>query len=115
MAVRVVGREQHKPARQARIGRGKQRVCRHVDADMLHGDQGLGPGQGRARADLQRHLFVDRVFEPHAAVVFKAAEGVRHFGGRRAGIARDHADPGLQRAARDSLVAEQQMALPGFL
>ena len=44
----------------ARVGRGEQRVGGHVEADVLHGDQGAGAAEGGAQADLQGHLLVGR-------------------------------------------------------
>ena len=44
----------------AGVGGGEQRVGRHVQADVLHGDQRARAGEGRAERHLQGHLLVGR-------------------------------------------------------
>ncbi len=55
---RIVGRNDQQRSARARVGRGKKRIGGHVQADVLHGDQGRRASHGHAQSDLQGHLFV---------------------------------------------------------
>ncbi len=55
---RVVRHGDDHAAVHARIGNGKQRVRRHVQADVLHPAEGARPGQARAEGRFHGDLFV---------------------------------------------------------
>ena len=78
---------------------------------MLHGDKAHGPCQRAAGGHLEGDLLIDGIFQAVAPLAAEAAEGVRHFGRRRARIAGNHVHAGFQRAADNGLIAKQQMPL----
>ena len=107
----VVCGQQHHAAGQARVHRGEQRVGSHVDAHVLHGHKAHGTAHGSTGGHFKGHLFVDRIFQPVAALAAKAVERVRHFRRRRARVAADHMYARFKRAAHNGLVAQQQVSL----
>ena len=64
----VCGNDDHAPL-DAYIGKAHQRVGRHVQPYLLHGDQGACPGVGCAGSHLQCSLFVDGPLYIYGAVI----------------------------------------------
>ena len=102
---RIVRHGDDEAAVHARIRGGKERVARHVEADVLHGNDGASPLYGRADAHFQGHLFVRR---PFAVYFGKARELFRDFRGRRSGISGSDVYARLPCAARDGEIAEKK-------
>ena len=59
---RVVRDENHHTAVDARIGKRKERVSRHIETNVLHRAGAANAAQGRAERDLRRDLLVGRPF-----------------------------------------------------
>ena len=54
----VVGNEKHQAGVNARVGDAHKRVCRNVEANVLHGNQRAHAAHGRANAHLKGDLLV---------------------------------------------------------
>ena len=102
----VVGVDDHHAADGADVGEGHQRVHRHVESDVLHGDQGADAGEGGADADFHGDLLVDRPLAVDGALEF--GHVLQDFGGGRAGIGGGHAAAGAIGGPSDGLVGGKQ-------
>ena len=101
----VVRHADDKSAAHTGIGQRKQRVCRNVQADVLHAAEAAVACQTCAERSLHRYLFVRRPFCVNFRIFGSAFRDLR---AGCAGIAGDKAASGLVQAARGSLVAEHQ-------
>ena len=106
MHIGIVRRHDHQPRVHARIGRGIQRIGRHIDAHMLHAAHGARARHGRAEGRFHGYLFVGGPFAVDFGI--SGAE-LRNLRARRARIAGYHPHAGLIRAARNGLVAQHQL------
>ena len=102
----VVGVDDHHAADGADVGEGHQGVHRHVEPNVLHGDQRADAGEGSTHADFHGDLLVDRPFAVDGALEFSHV--LHDFGGRRAGIGGGHAAAGAVGGPGDGLVGGKQ-------
>ena len=105
MHKRIVRHKEHQAAVDAGIGRGVQRVRRHVQSHMLHAAHGPGPRHGRAEGRLHGHLFIGRPLAQHFGI---SGTKLRDFGAGCPRIAGDEPHPRLIRAPRDGFIAKHQ-------
>ena len=101
----VVRHADDKSAAHTGIGQRKQRVCRNIQADVLHAAEAAVACQTCAERSLHRYLFVRRPFCVNFRIFGSAFRDLR---AGCAGIAGDKAASGLVQAARGSLIAEHQ-------
>ena len=99
----IVRNDDHHAGIDARIGRGEQRVGRHVQADMLHAAEAARSGDRRAERRFHGDLFIRRPFAVDLVVLRGA---LRHFCARRAGIAGRDTTAALVQSARDCLISQ---------
>jgi len=102
---RVVRRYDHQGPVRARVAGREQRIGRHVDPHVLHGDQGLCAGQRGADAHLQGHLFVGGPFGIDAVVSGESLHDLRAGGPRIPGC---ETHPELVGTSGDCLVSRHQ-------
>ena len=89
----------------AGIGKGEQRVGRHVQTHVLHGANGAAAGNGRADRALQGHFFIGR---PFRVDFFHLGEIFQYLRTGRAGIGGGEMNAGLPGAPGDGLIAGEQ-------
>ena len=87
------------------IGCGVERVCRDIQADMLHGGEGSGARKGSAQRGFHRDLFIRR---PLCVDLVVFCNGFRDFSGRRTRIARRKPAAGLIKAPCKCFIAKHQ-------
>ena len=87
------------------IGKGEQRIGRHVQTNVLHGTDGAAAGNRRADGALQGHLFVGR---PFRVDFFHLGEVFQYLRTWSAGIGRGEMNAGLPGAPGDGLIAGEQ-------
>ena len=102
---RVVGADDHQAAPDAGDGGGEEGVGGHVQADVLHGDQGPHAGVGGAQRHLHGHLLVGR---PLGVQVSVACYGLQDLGAGGARIGGGHGHAGVVGAEGDGFVAGEQ-------
>ena len=101
----VICHADHKTAVDTGVGQGKQGVCGHVEANMLHGAAASHTGEGRAEGGFQRHLFIGRPF----SIDFRKFGGLLgDLGGGGSGVAGDQAASGFIQATGHRTVADKQ-------
>jgi hypothetical protein len=103
----VVRRNDDQAAGHAGVRHGEQGVRCHVQAHVLHGDQGARTSKGGADADLQSDLLVGRPLRPSPERV----EGLKDLGGRRAWIPGAERDAGVKSGLRNGFVAARESAI----
>ena len=108
-AGRIAGAYDHQTGDGADVGDRAQRIPGGHQAEVLHGDDRARSGEGGGKGHLQGDLLVDRVLEGNPQVRREGREAVAHLGRGRPRVAAGEADSGLDRAAQDGLVAEQQL------
>ena len=102
---RVIGHADNHAAVHARVGQGKQRVGRNVQADVLHAAEAAAAGKRRTERRFGRYLFIGRPL----GIDFRVfCGGLRDLGTRRTGIAGDKAASGLIQAAGNGFIAQHQ-------
>ncbi len=106
----VVGRDNYQSAADSRVSHGEQRICRHVQSDMFHGDYGACAGISHADADLKCHLLVGRPL----CLSAQALEPFENLGRRCAGVSRTqlHASVKSGRSNRFITTQKQHCTLP---
>ena len=88
-----------------------ERVGGHVEADVLHGDDGAHAGERRAHGGLQRDLLVDA---PLAVDALEPGGRLDDLRGRSARVAAGEPGPGAHGAVSDGLVpGEEELAFHG--
>ena len=102
---RVVRGDDDEPAPHAGVGRGEDRVRRHVDAHVLHGRKRPRAGHRGPEGDLHRHLFVGGPLRVHPLVPGEVLQDLR---ARRPGIGGGDLDPRFEGTAGDGLVSGQK-------
>ena len=100
---RVVGNTDDESAADADIRADKQRVCRNVKADVLHGAEGARAAYRRAESCFKSNFFVRRPFRIYF-IVFCGK--LRYLRAGCARIAGDKANACLVKSASDGFVAE---------
>ena len=106
----VVGHQDHHAALHTYICKAHERVGRHVQAHLLHGDQRAGARVGGAGGNLHGSLLVDRPLHVGLATL-ALGHGLEHLGGRGARVAGHHVDARRERAERDGLVTHQEFCV----
>ena len=102
----IVRRDDDEAAANAVVRRRKQRVRRHVDADVLHRREGTDARDRRAVRDLDRNLLVRRPLAVQSFLILR--EVFKDFRAGRARIRRADTNARFERAARDRFVAGKQ-------
>ena len=90
MHPRIVRDHDHQTAADSSVREREERVGRHVEPDMLHGDQRPATSEARPGAYLEGDLLVRRPFGRH---VRHCGEGFQNLGRRRARVARTEVRP----------------------
>ena len=90
----------------ARIADGKQRICCHVQSDVLHAAEAALASQARAERSFHGHFLVGR---PFGVNLFVFGHLFRDFRGRRAWIAGYERASGLIKTAGNSGVAQHKL------
>ena len=102
---RIICHNDHHAGIHPRIGHGEQRVCRHVEPNMLLGAKRAPSRQGCAKGGFHCHLLIGCPF----AVDLVILDGfLGDLGTGRTGIARNKADPGLIEPSGYRLVSQHQ-------
>ena len=102
---RVIGHADDQASLHPLVGNGEEGVCRHVQAHMLHAAGRPLAAHRRPVGNLQGHLFVGGPFAVDLRVLGGFLRDLRAGG---AGVAGDHAAPGLIQSAGNRLVAQHQ-------
>ena len=100
----IVGNADHHSGIDAGIGKRKERVRRHIQANVFHSTSTANAAERGAESNLHGNLFVGRPFAVQI-VIFGKKFG--NLGGRGAGIGRNQPDAALVKSARDSLVPDE--------
>ena len=109
----VVRNEDNQAALNPDIFQAHQRIGRHVEAHLLHGDQCPGAGIGRTGRHFHGGFFIDGPFHIDGiAAVF--GNGFQNLGRGGAGIAADQVDTGRQRPHRDGFIPHQKGGMHTF-
>ena len=109
----VVRNEDNQAALNPAIFQAHQRIGRHVEAHLLHGDQCPGAGIGRTGRHFHGGFFIDGPFHIDGiAAVF--GNGFQNLGRGGAGIAADQVDTGRQRPHRDGFIPHQKGGMHTF-
>ena len=102
----VVCGDNDETAADAVIGRCEDRVCRDVDADVLHGAEAADARDGRAVGHLRRDLFVGSPFAVESVLIFgQLFEDLR---AGSAGVGRADHDARFISAAGNGLIAGEE-------
>ena len=103
---RVIGRENHETAVDARVGSGEQGVGGHVDAHVLHAREHAAASGACAQANFHGDFLIRAPFGIYAGLLRERFHG---FGRRRAGVCHANSGASLPRAARNRLVAGNKL------
>ena len=102
MHARVIGRENHETAVDARVGSREQGVGSHIDAHVLHAREHAAASGACAQANFHGDLLIRAPFGIYAGLLRERFHG---FGRRRAGVRHANSGASLPRTARDRLIA----------
>ena len=109
----VVRNKDHQAAIYPDILQAHQRIGRHVQAHLLHGDQRPRAGTGCAGSHFHGGFFVDGPFHIDGiAAVF--GNGFQDLGRGGAGIAADQVDTGRERPHCDGFIPHQKGGMHTF-
>ena len=102
----VVRRHEDESANRADAREGHERVHGHVQADVLHGDDGAGARQRGADGDFQGDFFVDGPLGLDFAAEF--GDGFEDFGGGGAGVGGGDGTAGMPSGPGDGFVGGEE-------
>jgi hypothetical protein len=101
----VVGAHDDQPPVHAREREGHERIGRHVEAHVLHGDDGAPAGQRSPNGGLEGDLLVDA---PLGMDALEMGGRLEDLGGRRARIPAGETGPSAHGAVGDGFVPREE-------